>query len=327
MRRVLFISPHLDDAVFSCATRILREAERGATVTVATVFSHVRRGSAQTRDYAGRREEDRTALQRLGAQPRWLRFFDAPSRDRFYDSFRRLVLGTAPSDARSLDAIRDKLNRVIDDVAPDTLYLPLAVGTHIDHRLVFAAGLSLRVKSARFFYEDQPYASVRHAVETRLQAIAAAFERNASATIVAGANDRSALGAEDRLQLIDEFMRSFRAAPYVRRYLPAGHQRNECEELLRQRLQAAGQLGIRWKSEVECAGVSDRSSVLAAIFAYGSQATAFLGSRRRFLAGCRNYARTLGLRCWRVERFWRIPNQTTTDTDGNKIARAAKHGR
>src|SRR5688572_21800222 len=140
MRNVLFVSPHLDDAVFSCAARILREVATGAEVTVATVFSHVRRRSAQAADYIARRAEDREALRLLGAKPRWIGLLDAPSRNPFYASFRRIVFETAPSDANQVDIVREELDSLVADLAPDVIYLPLGVGTHIDHRLVFAAG-------------------------------------------------------------------------------------------------------------------------------------------------------------------------------------------
>ncbi len=59
----IFVSPHLDDVVLSAPGRVLARTERGERVVVLTVFSE---GDAR---YAGRREEDRSALAILGAEP------------------------------------------------------------------------------------------------------------------------------------------------------------------------------------------------------------------------------------------------------------------
>jgi LmbE family N-acetylglucosaminyl deacetylase len=309
MRRVLFVSPHLDDVVFSCAARIVREVAAGASVTVATVFSRVRRGSGMDQEYATRREEDAAALRLLGAKPHWLGLLDAPSRNGFYGSFRRIVLETAPGDADYVDIVRSKLARLVESVAPDAIYLPLAVGTHIDHRLVFAAGWTLRVTCPQYFYEDQPYASVCHAVDLRLREIAAAFAMGENAIIGTAINEGPGIYRRRRVNRTVGFLRSFRAAPYVRRYLPAGDEHDKCEAILRRKLLLASNPPVDWKSEAETARRSDRTLILAALHAYRSQAEPFLGSRRKFLMSCRRHARHLGVRSWRVERYWHSKNR------------------
>ena len=143
MRNILFISPHLDDAVFSCAVRILREVESGSSVIVATVFRRGRGPASTLREYAERREEDRRALALLGAKPLWLGLSDAPSRNPFYNTFSRIVLGTASADVDHIQIVRTRIKGLLDELKPDAIYLPLGVGTHIDHRLVFAAGAGL----------------------------------------------------------------------------------------------------------------------------------------------------------------------------------------
>jgi len=56
-----------------------------------------------------------------------------------------------------------ELRTVIRDLRPDRLYLPMAIGSHVDHRLVRRAGLALIgarnvPREAVRFYEDFPYA-------------------------------------------------------------------------------------------------------------------------------------------------------------------------
>lgn len=299
MRKILFISPHLDDAVFSCAARILRETAAGAEVTVATVFSHARRRSAASEEYAARRMEDRHALELLGAKPQWLGLLDAPCRNPFYNSFRRIVLETAPGDWANIQVVSASFAGLLDDVNPEAIYLPLGVGTHIDHRLVFAAGAMLPATCSCYFYEDQPYALVRHAAHMRLREIQAApIERNSSL----------ALSPKHRTA---EFLRSFRAAPYVRRYLPPGRERRDCEAQLCHTLAAMPKPNLRVEHEIEVASDFDQKGILNALYAYHSQAPIFLGTRKRFTTACKDHARCMGVESWRAERFWKpVPNET-----------------
>lgn len=290
MRKVLFISPHLDDAVFSCAIRIMREVESGADVTVATVFSHARRGTRQWQDYLARREEDRMALRELGAKPQWMGLLDAPWRDEFYNSFQRIVHETAPSDIPYGAVVRKRLNDFIHELAPDAIYLPLGVGTHIDHRLVFAAAISLRLPCIPFFYEDQPYALVHSAVQVRLTELGA---------VVADLKRFPSNG-------IARFLHSFRRAPYVRRYLPPGPERKAVEKILKSRLShPTKNQGWQLKSEIECSHPGDRAWVLRSLHAYRSQVRLFLGSREEFATTSRRHAAALGVTADRAERYWK----------------------
>src|SRR6185436_4678787 len=76
--------------------------------------------------------------------------------------------GTDEGTLLSLTATLEDLLRI---TRPGALYLPLAVGGHVDHRLAHAAG----VRSARlidganvFLYEERPSALLRGAVRVRM---------------------------------------------------------------------------------------------------------------------------------------------------------------
>jgi LmbE family N-acetylglucosaminyl deacetylase len=298
MPKVLFVSPHLDDAVFSCAARILREVDGGTDVTVATVFSHARPRSPMRREYVARQEEDRIALGLLGAKPLWLGLLDAPCRSPFYNSFRRIVLETAPGDGEFVQVVRTRIARLVEDLSPDAIHLPLGVGTHIDHRLVFAACSPLTANRQCYFYEDQPYALVRFSVQMRFREIGAApFSRASGASRKPG------------------FLRSFRAAAYVRRYLPPGQERRDCEAQLCQKLSARPKPTIRLQSEIEAAHASDQRRILSALYAYRSQVRTFFGGRKYFKAACAAHARWLGLKCWRAERLWKFTGTENTKSN------------
>lgn len=292
--RCLFISPHLDDAVFSCAARIRRRVESGAEVTVATVFTHARPRSAAAVHYAARRAEDRAALRQLGAHPRWLGLLDAPGRSPYYDSFRRIVLGVATGDWPQIHGVRRRLVQLLHELAPDEVYLPLGVGTHIDHRLVFSAAKALPFRGPQFFYEDQPYAGVRHAVAFRLATLGLAPGPGA---MIAPARDRAGL--------MRQFVQSFRRAAYVRRYLPPGGERRACEAVLRHLWVLPAHAAESWHSEMDLARAADEPRLLAALYAYVSQARLFLGPPRRFASASRVQARAFDADAWRVERYWK----------------------
>ncbi len=298
MRKVLFLSPHLDDAVFSCAIRILREKETGADVTVATVFSHVRRGSPQSKDYVIRRQEDRAALGELGARSRWLGLLDAPSRDSFYNSFRRIVLETAASDRAYLALLKKRLKDFIDRFAPDVIYVPLAVGTHIDHRLVFDAVTSLHLSCPQIFYEDQPYALVESAARSRLAEIGAMIPRSKT---------EPATGSQPiSSQEVTRFIRSFRRAPYVQQYLPPGPERISVEKIVRNRFYLPGKkLAWRLESKLESLSPADHARVRRSLMAYRSQARIFLGTPHKFSTDSLRHAKSLGVGRDRGERYWK----------------------
>lgn len=146
----LYVSPHLDDAAFSCAGGILDRRAAGQRVIVCTVFS--RSGNRQ-RD-AQRRGEDRRALEDAGVEALHLDFVDAPAREGIRPSFEALVL-RARLDRTLVREVKHEIVSVIARVKPDEVHLPFGVGGHIDHRVVFAA----RPPSARF-YVERPYAFV-----------------------------------------------------------------------------------------------------------------------------------------------------------------------
>ncbi len=93
-RRVVVVSPHLDDAVLSLGATIASAARAGVEVRVLTVFAgdpgartapsaHERACGFATAGEAARRRrvEDREAIGLLGATPHWLAFADRDDED------------------------------------------------------------------------------------------------------------------------------------------------------------------------------------------------------------------------------------------------------
>ena len=166
--RALFISPHLDDAVFSCGERI---ASEGDAIAITLFAGRPLRASPLTGwdadcgfatgdDVIGsRRAEDREALAVLGARASWLDFRD----DQYGED-------CAPAD--TADALADALARE----RPGSIYFPLGL-FHRDHRRASEAALAIldRFSSLRWYaYEDALYRRIDGLSESRRRELCAA---------------------------------------------------------------------------------------------------------------------------------------------------------
>jgi LmbE family N-acetylglucosaminyl deacetylase len=168
MPTALALSPHLDDAAFSCGGTLARLASAGWRVVVATLFTRsmpdpqgfalacqLDKGLDAATDYmALRRAEDADACARLGAEPRWLPFAEAPHRG--YDCLAALfgpVLPDDPAAAPLTDAIGD----LLDALRPDLLLAPQAIGAHVDHVVAVRALRAAASSTPLLWWQDYPY--------------------------------------------------------------------------------------------------------------------------------------------------------------------------
>jgi LmbE family N-acetylglucosaminyl deacetylase len=117
--------------------------------------------ASQSALYRSRRSEDRRAARLLGATTAHLGFLDAPFRSSRYGNFCGIVFGRANEYPRTLDQVSEKIGQLIRRLRPEQILAPLAVGNHVDHRLVRDAALMAVDRSRLLFYEDRPYAFVR----------------------------------------------------------------------------------------------------------------------------------------------------------------------
>ncbi len=154
--RLLVISPHLDDAVFSCEA-LLKFAR---DVHVLTIFGGDAPLDAPISDWdlqcgfsAGsnvmqaRRTEDARAFAEVGAIPMW--------GEELQEGYR-----VEPADQDRLSSL---IIDTIDSVAPTHVLFPLGLSHH-DHLMVAAAcGVAVRARqlSNSFVYADRPYAQRR----------------------------------------------------------------------------------------------------------------------------------------------------------------------
>ena len=168
MRHVVIVSPHRDDAAFSCAIAIRWLATK-CRVTIANCFTVSHYAPYRTDEIGTvseiRLREDIAFAKVCKASLNDLALVDAPE---------RLGIGISGiSTVRSLgeeDAVpRREIEHHIRSLQADLILAPITIGDHIDHRISRAASLGAiaEIGSAIGFYEDLPYAARNS--EARLQ--------------------------------------------------------------------------------------------------------------------------------------------------------------
>jgi LmbE family N-acetylglucosaminyl deacetylase len=163
MNRLLIISPHLDDGVLSCGARIAAETAQGSSVLVATCFTTPgdNAPTAIKDHYRQRKADDRKAIEELGADFLHLGFVDAPFRSLCYHNFHTILFHhQLPEKEKSLLlSLTSALKQLSAEWKPDEILLPLGVGGHIDHHLVWESSKFLVGGPYRItYYEELPYA-------------------------------------------------------------------------------------------------------------------------------------------------------------------------
>jgi LmbE family N-acetylglucosaminyl deacetylase len=196
--RHIFLSPHLDDAVYSCGGTIGVQVSTGLHPLVITVFAGVPSPNLELSPFATeiqrdmgfrqnaqavmntRREEDAHALEYLNVDYLWLDYLDAMYRGTpAYYTQRSHLIG---SDVHPADLWIDKelaQNLIsLHDRLPDAVwYAPLGIGRHVDHQIVCSAIDRLIQRGANVkLYEDFPYVLTNGALESRLQEFGGSLE-------------------------------------------------------------------------------------------------------------------------------------------------------
>lgn len=156
---VVYFSPHLDDAVFSCAGTICKQAASGKSVLVVTVFSADSCGvsAGRSANYERRAAEDIAAVAACGASHHHLGLLDAPFRNMYYHDLTSIFYGMHADDFATISALREKMEQILADSGATAAYFPLGISGHIDHRLTFSAAWTAAFSGKKYYYEDRPY--------------------------------------------------------------------------------------------------------------------------------------------------------------------------
>jgi len=166
----IFVAPHLDDVALSCGGTVARHACAGPRPLIVTVAAGVpdpASSSARDARRAGRRrQEDATAAAILGATTRWLPYLDA-----VYRGYGRAVFGGSRTEPDLTERIGRDLEQLRRDTGSVSVFLPLGIGDHIDHRLCASLHEPLRRAGADVWhYEDVPYVLRWTALANRIHA-------------------------------------------------------------------------------------------------------------------------------------------------------------
>ncbi|MEP7119735.1 MAG: PIG-L family deacetylase [Byssovorax sp.] len=199
------LSPHLDDAALSVGGLIARRTAAGESILVVTIAAgsppahailspfaasfHRAWGLDATDAVAHRRREDEAALAILGAGGMRLEWLDAVyRRPELYDT-EAALFGEPAADDRLQIELSAALAPILA-ASPRALVLaPLAVGGHVDHRIVHRAAVEIAAQGREVaFYEDLPYATMPDAVAQRRAALG--FDTGPVTFDITGALDR-----------------------------------------------------------------------------------------------------------------------------------------
>lgn len=174
----IYVSPHMDDAAYSCGGRILQQRARGERVLVVTLFGTGRGASGEgggnaLTDYAQRSAEEEAVMAALDADFVWLDYPELLFRPKRLGEIARFLLPYLPLPP---SAVGDDLLTLLGELfaarlAPGgSVHFPLGVGFHPDHRIVTDVGRALHGLGAFsvLFYEDIPYSTVPAFVALRL---------------------------------------------------------------------------------------------------------------------------------------------------------------
>ena len=177
--RQIFLSPHLDDAVFSCGARIYNLVQAGQQVLVITCFTATPPDeylTAFTRELkerwggnddinAVRRAEDIRAAQLLGYDYLHLPYLDCVYRqggaenEPLYPTVEHIFGEVHPAENALPYELLGVLKASCSGWEQAEIYAPLAAGHHVDHLILRQAALLWQQEGAHVrFYEDYPYA-------------------------------------------------------------------------------------------------------------------------------------------------------------------------
>lgn len=158
----IYIAPHLDDAVFSCGGKILMQVNRGKNVMVLSIFTGGDRARIQ---------EEKSAAETGGFASHCMGFLDAPFRSMHYKFFLTLFGKISKKDKNIIDEVRKRLTTFLSGLEYDKCYIPLGIGEHVDHKIVYEICNEVVPSKKRLYYEDSPYCYINTLIKKRLNNI------------------------------------------------------------------------------------------------------------------------------------------------------------
>lgn len=171
--KAVFISPHLDDAVFSCGGTIARLVDEGP-VLVFNLFTDFAEGVNWGGLQSGpaRYQEETNAAKFLGFESQNLGELDVLFRREPYKKLGNIFRPPIEEDIAWLPTLREKVFSKLAEIDYDQLYVPMGIGWHVDHVLTHLLFEPWAKRPNLFFYEDAPYCCIPHSTRYRLDELA-----------------------------------------------------------------------------------------------------------------------------------------------------------
>lgn len=182
-KKAMFVSPHFDDAILSCGGLISNSIQRGKSIQICTVFTEIQKEnnklSQVIKKYVAedmgilesnvdiqecekwitlRRQEDERACKYLGCKKRELKYLDAIFRlernQYIYDTEESLF--KKAYETTLVNELIEQFIVLCKDF--DVCFFPMAIGSHIDHRILHRVGLSIAKRyNYVYYYHEIPY--------------------------------------------------------------------------------------------------------------------------------------------------------------------------
>ncbi|QID18728.1 hypothetical protein G3580_14505 [Nitrogeniibacter mangrovi] len=299
--RAVILSPHLDDAVFSCGGRIASLVTEGP-VLVLNLFTEFPEQIKSRAVVLGpeRYEEESRAARLLGFESENLHKVDASCRREAYRAISNVFRPPVGEDTGAfLEALRRKVLTRLEGVDFDEIYVPLAIGWHVDHLLTFFLGEAWWGDPRLRLYEDAPYCYVDRAAAARLADLSP--------------EDEAAVPLPGRLRTAWDAMRSYASTAIMKHLEPwpvrlaavpvtgvyfyrllGQHRRDPC-------------FADRWRLAPDVDILDHRADIkVDAMMCYASQFREFFDGRDDCQRQQMAYAAEVTGDRAAVERFWRL---------------------
>lgn len=195
----VFLSPHLDDAIWSCGGLIAKLTSENKQVLIVTFFTQAR-DKPISRDgirfvnlcgfsvpstlFSARQQEDITSCKLLKSHFQHLGYCDAlfrhqpsrfstiiPQHSLSYPSLPRVFSGKLSvfDNKVLLNQLVSSIHTVLEVNGKNStsLYSPLGIGNHVDHLLLYKAATAIHRRIT--YWADAPYSASRVHVQQRLK--------------------------------------------------------------------------------------------------------------------------------------------------------------
>jgi len=306
--RAVIISPHLDDAVFSCGgwmTQLLREGP----VLVLNVFTGYLGNLKIHGAVLGEERylEEAAAAEFMGFESRSLGELDAPFRRHAYRQLGNIFRPPVAEDLQWLPSLRERIIGELGKIDFQQLLVPLGIGWHVDHVVTHMVFDEWTEPDKLLYYEDASYCCIPHATRYRLDDIA---------TYVVPTNDHSLLPVNETRAWFQASMAYKKTAlmknlqPWILRMVAVpATSLYLCRLMGRHRLQAAFTSKRTFVAKIVSLDKSDIERKVEAMALYASQFKEFFETREDCVATITTYCRQFRQHGDAAERYW-VPRRS-----------------